>query len=183
MYDRRLNGSHAITLERTMRNSTFTDVEDDDDLDEDAELHAPVSCEAQVAEFIRRLMVDRAHAAGDGEADVRWSAPETADHPPLREGVVLDVNVDGCRYVLTRTVPKPAPAQELLSPREQEISRMIAKGYPNKTIASVLDISAWTVCTHLRRIFAKLGVSSRAAMVARLKDEYPHMFGNGLATE
>jgi len=48
---------------------------------------------------------------------------------------------------------------------------MVARGYPNKTIASVLDISAWTVSTHLRRIFAKLGVSSRAAMVAELSRE------------
>ena len=28
---------------------------------------------------------------------------------------------------------------------------MVAKGYPNKTIAGVLNISSWTVCTHLRR--------------------------------
>jgi DNA-binding CsgD family transcriptional regulator len=35
-------------------------------------------------------------------------------------------------------------------------------------IADVLNISSWTVCTHLRRIFAKMGVGSRAAMVARL---------------
>ena len=170
MYDRRFNGSQAITLERTMRSSPFADV-DDDNLDEDSNLDAPASCEAQVAAFIRRLMVDRAPV-------VSSDAGVDAD-----QRVILDVNIDGCRYILTRTVPKPVPTQELLSPREQEISRMIAKGYPNKTIASVLDISAWTVCTHLRRIFAKLGVSSRAAMVAQLKDEYPHMFGNGFATE
>ena len=47
---------------------------------------------------------------------------------------------------------------------------MVAKGYPNKTIAGVLEISSWTVCTHLRRMFAKLGVSSRAAMVAKMMD-------------
>jgi hypothetical protein len=32
----------------------------------------------------------------------------------------------------------------------------------------VLGISSWTVCTHLRRIFAKMGVGSRAAMVAHV---------------
>jgi DNA-binding CsgD family transcriptional regulator len=53
---------------------------------------------------------------------------------------------------------------------------MVAKGYPNKMIAAVLDISPWTVCTHLRRIFAKLGVCSRAAMVARLADLTPHHY-------
>ena len=54
-----------------------------------------------------------------------------------------------------------------LSPREQEIVHMVAKGYPNKTIAAVLEISSWTVSTHLRRVFAKVGVRTRAAMVAR----------------
>ena len=57
-----------------------------------------------------------------------------------------------------------------LSPREQEIVRMVAQGQCNKIIADVLNISSWTVCTHLRRIFAKLGVNSRAAMVARLNE-------------
>jgi DNA-binding CsgD family transcriptional regulator len=45
---------------------------------------------------------------------------------------------------------------------------MIARGLPNKTIAAVLEISTWTVGTYLRRIFAKLHVTSRAAMVAKL---------------
>ena len=47
---------------------------------------------------------------------------------------------------------------------------MIAKGYPNKTIAAVFEMHPWTVGTHLRRIFAKLNVPSRAAMVARVMD-------------
>ena len=59
----------------------------------------------------------------------------------------------------------------VLSPREREIARMVARGYPNKTIAGVLEISLWTVGTYLRRVFAKLGVGSRAAMVARLMEE------------
>ena len=38
----------------------------------------------------------------------------------------------------------------------------------NQAIAGSLEISAWTVSTHLRRIYAKLAVSSRAEMVAHL---------------
>ena len=38
---------------------------------------------------------------------------------------------------------------------------MVAKGYANKTIAAVLEISVNTVNTHLRRVFAKLGVTTR----------------------
>jgi DNA-binding CsgD family transcriptional regulator len=86
------------------------------------------------------------------------------------EEILIDTEVDGARYLLVR-LPKPRRFQISLSPREQEIVQMVAKGYPNKTIAGVLNISLWTVCTHLRRIFAKLGVTSRAAMVARLMEE------------
>lgn len=83
------------------------------------------------------------------------------------EEVLIDREVDGARYLLVR-IPRPSGKRIQLSPREQEIVRMVAKGHPNKVIADVLNISSWTVCTHLRRIFAKLGVGSRAAMVARL---------------
>jgi DNA-binding CsgD family transcriptional regulator len=54
-----------------------------------------------------------------------------------------------------------------LSPRELEIVRLVAKGLPNKSIADILEISPWTVATHLRRIFTKLSVGTRAAMIAR----------------
>jgi DNA-binding CsgD family transcriptional regulator len=50
---------------------------------------------------------------------------------------------------------------------EIEIVRKVAHGHPNKIIADVLSISSWTVCARLWRIFTKLGVASRAAMVAR----------------
>ena len=90
-------------------------------------------------------------------------------------GVLLDTEVDGVRCLLVNLEPAPgaestATQREkiVLSPREEEIARMVAAGYPNKTIAAVLDISSWTVGTHLRRVFAKLGVGSRAAMVANL---------------
>ena len=93
--------------------------------------------------------------------------------------VILDTEVDGVRYLLVRFQPRPPQAHVLLSPREEEIARMVAKGYPNKAIAAVLDISPWTVCTHLRRIFAKFGVGSRAAMVARLLEEKKGTYATG----
>jgi len=83
------------------------------------------------------------------------------------EEVLVDTEVDGARYLLVR-MRRLGCSRIQLSPREQEIVRMVAKGHPNKVIADVLNISSWTVCTHLRRIFAKLGVGSRAAMVAQL---------------
>ena len=107
--------------------------------------------------LVRRLVSDLAgeDRPGEGRGQARTDL------------VILDVEVDGVRCLLLRVPEARAP----LSPRETEIARMVAKGYPNKTIASVLDISSWTVASHLRRVFSKLGVSSRAAMVARLLED------------
>jgi DNA-binding NarL/FixJ family response regulator len=46
-----------------------------------------------------------------------------------------------------------------------QIATLVAQGHANKQIARQLCLSEWTVATYLRRIFAKLGVDSRAAMV------------------
>lgn len=56
---------------------------------------------------------------------------------------------------------------EMLTPRELQIATLVAQGFPTKRIADRLRISDWTVATHLRRIFAKLNVDNRAAMVFR----------------
>lgn len=63
---------------------------------------------------------------------------------------------------------------QLLSQREIEIAILVSHGKVNKQIAHQLMISEYTVSTHMRRIFCKLGVSSRAAMVACLMD---HLMG------
>jgi DNA-binding CsgD family transcriptional regulator len=93
--------------------------------------------------------------------------PPDAPSSTIMGTVVGDTTVDGIRYVMVRCAPRPSEGLLGLSPRERDIVNLITKGYPNKMIAELLDISAWTVGTHLRRIFAKLGVTSRAAMVAK----------------
>jgi len=72
---------------------------------------------------------------------------------------------EGVRCVL---VVDLTPERVALSPRELQIARLVARGATNRAIGSMLDISSWTVSTHLRRVFAKLGVSSRAEMVNAL---------------
>jgi DNA-binding CsgD family transcriptional regulator len=101
------------------------------------------------------------------QADNGWEDGDGEDNDIKKRRIIVDAEVDGVRCLLTRLEKSPT-SYISFSPRESEIARMVAKGYPNKTIAAVLEISPWTVCTHLRRIFAKLHVSSRAAMVARL---------------
>ena len=79
--------------------------------------------------------------------------------------LILDCGIDGVRLLLIQQDPS-GPVK--LSPREQEISHLVAQGFSNKMIAATLKISPMTVSTHLRRIFEKLGVRTRSAMVARL---------------
>ena len=50
-----------------------------------------------------------------------------------------------------------------LTEREVEVLRLVAIGLSNDDIARRLVISPRTVHTHLRALFAKLGVSTRAA--------------------
>ncbi len=53
-----------------------------------------------------------------------------------------------------------------LSPRELEVLRLVAAGKSNREIAAALVISEHTVARHVQNIFAKLGLSSRAAATA-----------------
>ncbi|MFC0431697.1 response regulator transcription factor [Kutzneria buriramensis] len=59
-----------------------------------------------------------------------------------------------------------APAKDDLSKRELEVLALIAKGATNREAAAQLFISEATVKTHLLHLYAKLGVSDRAAAVA-----------------
>lgn len=108
---------------------------------------------------------------------------------PSLDGVAgpsAELILDGRRYQLVPVppdeVPMPAPASipippkelpasfagsGLLTTRELQVVALVAAGRVNKEIANELSISSWTVSAHLRRIFAKLGVDTRAAMVSR----------------
>jgi DNA-binding NarL/FixJ family response regulator len=59
-----------------------------------------------------------------------------------------------------------APEPELLSQRELEVLELVAAGNTNREAAARLFISEATVKTHLLHIYAKLGVTDRAAAVA-----------------
>jgi len=54
-----------------------------------------------------------------------------------------------------------------LTPRQNELLRLVAAGRTNSQIARRLGISEGTVRTHLQNIYEKLGVSSRTAAVTR----------------
>ena len=83
--------------------------------------------------------------------------------------ILGQINIDRQNYLVVKfkdnlknVIISP---QELLSARELQIVELVAYGKSNKQIAIKLKISQWTVSTHLRRIFIKLDVDSRAEMI------------------
>jgi DNA-binding NarL/FixJ family response regulator len=54
-----------------------------------------------------------------------------------------------------------------LSPREEQVLRLLTAGRSNADIAGELFVSKRTVEHHVSSIFAKLGVTTRAEAIAR----------------
>ena len=74
---------------------------------------------------------------------------------PRLAGFVLDAFRDA------PSVPSVDPEIDLLTPREREVLRLLARGYAYKEIASELFISIKTVETHASNVLRKLQLSSR----------------------
>ena len=53
-----------------------------------------------------------------------------------------------------------------LTPQEDAVTTLVAKGLTNREVAAELYVSPKTVQYHLTRIYAKLGVRSRAELAA-----------------
>jgi DNA-binding NarL/FixJ family response regulator len=99
----------------------------------------------------RVLLADACRALGDRES--------------------ADREVDAARAIFERLRAVPDLARltggdDLLSPRELEVLRLLATGATNRAIADQLVLSERTVDRHVSNIFGKLGVSSRAAATA-----------------
>jgi DNA-binding CsgD family transcriptional regulator len=59
-----------------------------------------------------------------------------------------------------------------LTPREQQITRGVARGMSNQEVAAALHLSPHTVRDHLKVVFGKLDVGTRGELVAKLFTEH-----------
>jgi ATP/maltotriose-dependent transcriptional regulator MalT len=99
----------------------------------------------------RVLLADACRALGDRES--------------------ADRELDAAREIFEELGAAPDLARltesdDVLSPRELEVLRLLATGVTNRAIAEQLVLSERTVDRHVSNIFGKLGVSSRAAATA-----------------
>ena len=73
---------------------------------------------------------------------------------------------DRARGELTR-IGGRAPAADELTPAERRVAELVAEGRTNREAASLLVLSEHTIDSHLRRVYRKLGVRSRAELARR----------------
>lgn len=67
------------------------------------------------------------------------------------------------------SAPAAIPPVESLSEREKEVLRLLVSGRTYQEIAQAISVSLNTVKTHLKHIYAKLGVRDRRAAAARAR--------------
>ena len=98
----------------------------------------------------------------------RLVALESNNHIVLGDEVAWPVFVREVEAFLApdRTAASPSGSAEGLSPREREVLTLAATGLGNDEIAAALHLSVRTVERHFHNMYAKLGVSGRAARTA-----------------
>ncbi|MFJ9522863.1 ATP-binding protein [Kitasatospora sp. NPDC101801] len=111
-------------------------------------------------------------ANGQPERGAAWlhEAGELADETGARR---IREQVDATAHTRSEPAPPAAPATPAagltaLTTRERQITEILTTGARTKEIATALFLSPRTVETHLARIYRKLGVTSRLALVAAL---------------
>lgn len=110
-------------------------------------------------QFLRRTRQRRAAAVQLDAAAALFravGAPRALEHC-LEELV-------GCGLHPARSPARPVQVQ--LTPRELAVARLVAARRSNRQVAAELFVSVKTVEFHLRNVFVKCGVSSRAELVA-----------------
>ena len=84
-----------------------------------------------------------------------------AGDPPIAGAVALEaLRKLGRPHVCA----DPSAALSRLTMRQLEVARLLSQGFTNKEIARSLGIAEQTVANHLKAIFEKLGVHSRAGV-------------------
>ncbi|MGI9032512.1 MAG: LuxR C-terminal-related transcriptional regulator [Acidimicrobiales bacterium] len=128
-----------------------------------------------VAPEVRFLALSVSDAADDVigliRAGARGYVTKTISGPELADAIARVAGGDAvfsprlAGFVLDAFAATPGPTGDpdldQLTAREQEVLRLIARGYPYKAVATELVISARTVETHVSSVLRKLQLSNR----------------------
>jgi len=111
-----------------------------------------------VADVYRAMLEPRPHRDPRSAVDAAHEVRAQARGGRL-DGDAVEAVLRAAGHERSRRPERPAG----LTTREVEILRLVARGMLNKEIARRLQISPKTVSNHVEHIYAKIGVSSRAA--------------------
>ena len=89
--------------------------------------------------------------------------PRRSQSAPARE---LSATGETVRRLTSET-------RDVLTPQEEQIARLAAEGQTNPEIGAQLFISPRTVEYHLRKVFTKIGISSRKELRGALAAAVP----------
>jgi len=109
--------------------------------------------------------------AGEGTGDLRIWRNRQRGNFDERELGILSLVAPAFRNALRRSASAEAEAEPdsagaALTDREEQIARLVARGFSDKEIAQTLEISFTTVRTHLKRAFHKLSIDNRVKLAA-----------------
>ena len=122
--------------------------------------------------FDEDAVVDEALRRGVAGFLLKSSPPEEMLDAVRRaaagQGVIDPAVVPGVISRLgSAPAPRPrAPELALLTPRETDVLRLVARGYSNAEVAAELYLGETTVKTHLGRVLDKLGLRDRPRAIA-----------------
>ncbi len=133
----------------------------------DAALALAEACGAPYERALTLLALAELRAAADAPdgartllAEVRTLLEPLAARPALARAAILDAVLEAPVPVAP---PPPATLPFGLTAREADVLRLVAMGLPDAEVAARLFVSPHTVGSHLRAVYGKLGVTSRAA--------------------
>mgnify|MGYP000754778409 FL=1 len=106
----------------------------------------------------------QARAAGAQALLSRDASPEALAAAAVALSHGLQVTDPALAGVSAAATPEPGSAS-LLTPREQDVLKLLAEGLPNKGVASRLEVSEHTVKFHVNSIMGKLNAQSRIEAV------------------
>ena len=116
----------------------------------------------------RALLAADRHSEALTQLDRAWDEYHQMGARAFRGEVQRAMRQAGVRRAKWSTAAAPTTGWASLTEAERRVATLISDGYTNKATASALGVSINTVGTHLRAIFAKLGVQSRVQLANRL---------------
>jgi PAS domain S-box-containing protein len=106
----------------------------------------------------------------DGRLVMPYEYDFDDDHVTTPLNVVWIANTPATGLHLITYWKQPSPKPLRLSPREREITQLLARGLTGAQIAAELGLSPETVRTHIRNAMTRLGADTRAHLVAKALD-------------